>query len=166
MPANPGQWVGQLLRLARPSLGNAIWYALPNYSIKGNNNRTDYCPLISGVRPMNRASRLIAAATLFLASSSAIASDGFGIATFLVGVPLLFVTSLVLGVMRAFSPSQTIKVAAAVLFVPALLFSFYLIPDALSIFRYGILKPDATIGFAFFVLLAIACWLFYSLVRR
>ena len=49
--AHTSVWGGQLLRLDRQALGNGLWYALPNYSIKGKLNRTDLIPLISGVRP-------------------------------------------------------------------------------------------------------------------
>ena len=56
--AHTSVWGGQLLRLDRQALGNGLWYALPNYSIKGKLNRTDLIPLISGVRPMFARSKL------------------------------------------------------------------------------------------------------------
>jgi len=44
--AHTGVWSWQLLRLDRQAFGNGVWYVLPNYSIKGQLNRTDLIPLI------------------------------------------------------------------------------------------------------------------------
>lgn len=115
---------------------------------------------------MNLASRLLATVALLLASPSAIASDGFGIATFVIGLPMLVIVCLALGIMRTLAPSRPVKLVSSAVFVPTLLLSLYLVSDALSIFRNGVLKPDSLIGVAFFGLLALMCFLFYSLISR
>lgn len=109
--------------------------------------------------------RVIAAAALLAVSASATASDGFGIATFVFGIPLLLFASIVLGVMLTRTSSKIIKMLSVLVFVPTLLVSLSLIPDALTLFRYG-LEGDAVIGCAFFALLPVVCFSFLKLMSR
>ena len=54
--AGPGQFRGALAQARRfaGSKSTAPLVRLPNKSFKGNNNRTDSCPLNSGVRPQRK----------------------------------------------------------------------------------------------------------------
>jgi hypothetical protein len=105
------------------------------------------------------------ATLVLLVPSMAAASDGFGIVTYLVGIPLLVVVAAAFAIMSVIRPSATLRIAAWLVFVSTLLFCLYLIPDALHLFDRGF-RRDSLITIAFFALLALVCWQFVGLAQR
>ena len=92
----------------------------------------------------------------------ALASDG--LLTLVVGVPVLFVATIVFVVLLAIRSRKFIKTLATVLFAPTLAFSLYTALDAVTMLRdFG--TENFSIGLAFFALLVLACALFFLLVR-
>lgn len=113
---------------------------------------------------MRTSPRLWAATALALCSPAALA-DPHGLLTLVVGVPLLLVASVVLGILLVLRPSAPVRIVSIVLFAPTLAYSLYVALDALTLFT-DIGSENAMIGFAFFGLLALACLLFFLIVRR
>ncbi|RZJ21181.1 MAG: hypothetical protein EOO54_12550 [Haliea sp.] len=83
----------------------------------------------------------------------------------IVGIPLLLGASVVLGVLLAFRPGNRRRAAAIVLFLPTCLYSLYVALDARTLLK-DVGSENSLIGLAFFGLFALACLLFYLLVRR
>ena len=113
---------------------------------------------------MRTSPRLWAATALALCSPAALA-DPHGLLTLVVGVPLLLVASVVLGVLLILRPSAPVRIVSILLFAPTLAYCLYVALDALTLFT-DIGSENSMIGFAFFGLLALACLLFFLIVRR
>jgi hypothetical protein len=88
--------------------------------------------------------------------ASAYASGGGGIATYLMGIPLLLVVAIALGIVSARKPTRKAKLVSTLVFLPTLLFSLYLFPDALALLHDGP-RIDSEISYGFLALLAIVC---------
>ena len=114
---------------------------------------------------MRLSPRLSAATALLLISPAASAADPHGLLTLVVGVPVVLVASVVLAVLLVLPPSKPVKVIAAVLFVPAFLYSLYVALDALTLLK-DIGSENSMIGFTFFGFFALACLLFGLILRR
>jgi FtsH-binding integral membrane protein len=113
---------------------------------------------------MRTSPRLWAAVALALCSPAALA-DPHGLLTLVVGVPLLLVASVVLGILLVLRPSAPLRVVSIALFAPTLAYSLYVALDALTLLK-DLGSENSMIGFAFFGLLALACRLFFLIVRR
>lgn len=120
--------------------------------------------MLDYLSPMRTSPRLWAAAALALCSPAALA-DPHGLLTLVVGVPLLLVASIVLGILLLLRHSAPVKIVSIVLFAPTLAYSLYVALDALTLLN-DIGSENSMIGFAFFGLLALACLLFFLIVRR
>ena len=109
--------------------------------------------------------RVSTATVALLLPSIASASDGHGLVTYLVGLPLLLIVALALGIISAMRPTSKLKFVAWLIFAPTFLFCLYLIPDALHLFDRGF-RLDSLITIVFFGLLALVCWQFLGLTQR
>jgi phosphatidylserine synthase len=105
------------------------------------------------------------ATALMMASASAQASGPEGYLTFFVGTPLLLAVAVFMGFVLARRSTTKAKLVAGLVFVPTMLFSVYLIPDALALIRRGP-RMDAPISYAFFGLLALVCCQFVVVASR
>lgn len=71
---------------------------------------------------------------------------------------------MVLAVLLAWRSRPPVRVTAVVLFAPTLLYSLYVALDAFTLLG-DIGSENAMIGLAFFGLLALACLLFFLVLR-
>lgn len=104
-----------------------------------------------------------ALALALLAPLPALAADG--LLTLVVGIPVLVVATIILGILLSIKSRKTVKNLATLLFIPTLAFSLYVMLDAITMLS-DVGTENFGIGFAFFALLALACFLFFLLIRR
>ncbi len=107
----------------------------------------------------------LAGVVMLLSSPVALASGSSGMLTLVVGIPLLILGSAILSLMLLIRQSRFIKVVSIVLFVPVFLYSLYVATDAIGLLgTFG--SENSMIGFAFFGLLSVCCFLFYIHMNR
>ncbi|MGJ7541924.1 hypothetical protein [Variovorax sp. LT1R16] len=109
--------------------------------------------------------RLLTAAALVLGPSAALASNPHGLLTLVVGVPLLLAASVVLAILLVLRSRKPARVLAVVLFLPTFFYSLYVALDARTLLG-DIGSENSMLGLTFFGLLALACLLFFLIVRR
>lgn len=85
--------------------------------------------------------------------------------TLIAGVPGLLVSCCGLALMLPWRSRKAVRAAASVLFAATVAFGLYVAGDAITLFR-RIGSENALIGLAFFFLLAVACALFWGIVRK